>query len=114
MQSKGNIIKSALKCAFPYTIPIFAGFWFLGLTYGIYMNVSGFSFWYPMLMSLTIFGGQLGICCGQHASRPLCAGTGLSHDLDDPGAPPVLWHLYARQIQGNGMEETLPDFWYVR
>lgn len=21
--------------AFPYTIPIFAGFWFLGLTYGI-------------------------------------------------------------------------------
>ena len=25
----------------------------------IYMNVSGFSFWYPMLMSLTIFGGSL-------------------------------------------------------
>ncbi len=23
------------------------------------MNVSGFSFWYPMLMSLTIFGGSL-------------------------------------------------------
>ncbi len=55
MQSKGKIIKNALKCAFPYTIPIFAGFWFLGLTYGVYMNVSGFSFWYPMLMSLTIF-----------------------------------------------------------
>lgn len=33
----------ALKAAFPHTIPIFAGFWFLGLTYGIYMNVSGFS-----------------------------------------------------------------------
>ena len=59
MQGKGKIIKSALKCAFPYTVPIFAGFWFLGLTYGIYMNVSGFSFWYPMLMSLTIFGGSL-------------------------------------------------------
>ncbi|MCK9328632.1 MAG: AzlC family ABC transporter permease [Candidatus Cloacimonetes bacterium] len=49
----------ALKCAFPYTIPILAGFWFLGLTYGIYMNVSGFSFWYPMLMSLTIFAGSM-------------------------------------------------------
>ncbi|MDO4623114.1 MAG: AzlC family ABC transporter permease [Eubacteriales bacterium] len=49
----------ALKAAFPYTIPIFAGFWFLGLAYGIYMNVSGFSFLYPMLMSLTIFGGSL-------------------------------------------------------
>lgn len=49
----------ALKAAFPYTVPIFAGFWFLGVTYGIYMNVSGFSFIYPMLMSLTIFGGSL-------------------------------------------------------
>lgn len=49
----------ALKAAFPYTIPIFAGFWFLGLTYGIYMNVSGFSFVYPMLMSLTIFAGSM-------------------------------------------------------
>lgn len=49
----------ALKTAFPYTIPIFAGFWFLGLAYGIYMNVSGFSFVYPMLMSMTIFGGSL-------------------------------------------------------
>ena len=27
------------------------------MTYGIYMNASGFSFWYPMLMSLTIFAG---------------------------------------------------------
>ena len=51
--------RRALFCAFPYTIPIFAGFWFLGLTYGIYMNVSGFSFLYPMLMSLTIFAGSM-------------------------------------------------------
>lgn len=49
----------ALKAAFPYTLPIFAGFWFLGLTYGIYMNISGFSFWYPMLMSLVIFAGSV-------------------------------------------------------
>ena len=49
----------ALKAAFPYTIPIFAGFWFLGMAYGIYMNVSGFSFWYPLCMSLIIFGGSL-------------------------------------------------------
>ena len=49
----------ALKAAFPHTIPIFAGFWFLGLAYGIYMNVSGFSFIYPMFMSILIFGGSL-------------------------------------------------------
>lgn len=53
------MILKTLKKAFPYTIPIFAGFWFLGLAYGIYMNVSGFSFVYPMIMSLIIFGGSL-------------------------------------------------------
>ncbi len=52
-------LRNAFKAAFPQTIPIFAGFWFLGMTYGIYMNVSGFSFWYPMLMSLTIFAGSV-------------------------------------------------------
>lgn len=51
--------KKALKCAFPHTLPILAGFLFLGITYGIYMNVSGFSFWYPMLMSMTIFAGSM-------------------------------------------------------
>ena len=42
-----------------FLIPSLSGFLFLGLTYGIYMHVSGFSFWYPMLMSLTIYGGSL-------------------------------------------------------
>ena len=59
MQRKRDVLKKAFKAAFPHTIPIFAGFWFLGMTYGIYMNVSGFSFWYPMLMSLTIFAGSM-------------------------------------------------------
>lgn len=51
--------KKALRAAFPYTIPIFAGFWFLALAYGIYMNAAGFSFIYPTLMALLIFGGSL-------------------------------------------------------
>lgn len=58
MSTKSKYI-TALKAAFPYTIPIFAGFTFLGLTYGIYMNVSGFPFWYPMIMSITIFAGSM-------------------------------------------------------
>lgn len=56
---KKEVIKNSFKAAFPHTVPIFAGFWFLGLTYGIYMNVSGFNFWYPMLMSITIFAGSM-------------------------------------------------------
>lgn len=59
MHTDLKTIKKAFAAAFPNTIPIFAGFWFLGMTYGIYMNVSGFSFWYPMLMSLTIFAGSI-------------------------------------------------------
>ena len=49
----------ALKAAFPQTIPIFTGFWFLGMAYGIYMNASRFSFIYPLCMSLLIYGGSL-------------------------------------------------------
>lgn len=49
----------AFKTAFQYTLPIFAGFWFLGIAYGIYMKTSGFSFLYPMFMSFLIFGGSL-------------------------------------------------------
>ena len=59
MQNKRTILKKALFAAFPNTIPILAGFLFLGMTYGLYMNVSGFSFWYPCLMSLTIFAGSV-------------------------------------------------------
>ncbi|MGI6736926.1 MAG: AzlC family ABC transporter permease [Anaerovoracaceae bacterium] len=52
-------IRRAAAAAFPRTVPILAGFWFLGLAYGILMNVSGFSFVYPMCMAAVIFGGSL-------------------------------------------------------
>ncbi len=51
--------RAALGAAFPHTLPILAGFLFLGMSYGILMKVSGFSFVYPLVMSLTIFGGSL-------------------------------------------------------
>ncbi|AKG34355.1 azaleucine resistance protein AzlC [Paenibacillus durus] len=49
----------ALRTAFPATTPILAGFLFLGIAYGIYMNVSGFGAVYSILMSLTIFAGSM-------------------------------------------------------
>ncbi|MCI8388480.1 MAG: branched-chain amino acid transporter AzlC [Clostridiales bacterium] len=58
MKTQNKYIK-ALKAAFPATIPILTGFLFLGMTYGIYMNVSGFPFWYPMIMSVVIFAGSV-------------------------------------------------------
>ena len=51
--------RRALRAAFPHTIPILTGFLFLGTAYGIYMNVSGFPFWVPMLTSAFVYGGSL-------------------------------------------------------
>lgn len=56
---KKRELRKVARCAFPCTLPILAGFLFLGITYGIYMNVSGFSFWYPLFMSMTIFAGSV-------------------------------------------------------
>lgn len=57
--TNSSVYKKAFLTAFPRTIPVMAGFSFLGMAYGIYMNVSGFSFVYPMIMSIVIFGGSL-------------------------------------------------------
>ena len=48
----------AFQEAFPYTVPIFAGFWFVAFSYGIYMHSMGFGFLYPALMAAFIFGGS--------------------------------------------------------
>ena len=51
--------RRALAAAFPHTLPVLAGYLFLGLAFGILMNASGFPFWYPLLMSFAIYGGSL-------------------------------------------------------
>ena len=51
--------KKAFKAALPHTIPICIGFLFLGISYGFLMRSKGFSFLYPMLMSLFIFAGSM-------------------------------------------------------
>lgn len=56
---KGSRIRLAFRAAFPHTVPILAGFLFLGMAYGIYMQSAGFPFWYPTLSSATVFGGSL-------------------------------------------------------
>ena len=49
----------AFKAALPHTLPICVGFLFLGMSYGFLMRSKGFSFIYPMLMSLFIFAGSM-------------------------------------------------------
>lgn len=52
-------LQLAFRAAFPATIPILAGFLFLGIAYGIFMNISGFGAGYAFLMSLLIFAGSM-------------------------------------------------------
>ena len=47
----------ALKHAFPYTIPVLAGFSLLGLAYGLLMQINGYNFIWSTLTSLFVFAG---------------------------------------------------------
>ena len=55
---RGAVLRRTLRAAFPRTLPVLTGYLFLGATYGVYMNISGFPFWYPMLMSMVVFAGS--------------------------------------------------------
>lgn len=51
--------KSALKAAFPLTIPVMAGYLVLGFGFGIYLQSNGYHFGWALLMSLTIYAGSM-------------------------------------------------------
>ncbi len=50
---------AALRCCFPATIPVLAGYIFLGITYGILMTANGFPVWLPTLTALIIYTGSM-------------------------------------------------------
>ncbi len=54
-----NLRRKAFKAALPRTLPILVGFAFLGMSYGLLMRSKGFSFIYPMFMSMFIFAGSM-------------------------------------------------------
>ncbi|MCT1904987.1 AzlC family ABC transporter permease [Oceanobacillus sojae] len=67
---------STLKYAFPKTLPILAGFAFLGIAYGVYMHSLGFQPIYAILMSVLIFAGSMEFVAGSlllGAFNPLSA-----------------------------------------
>lgn len=48
----------ALKAAFPHTIPIFTGFIFIGIAYGVLMESKGYGFLWSLLFSMVVFAGS--------------------------------------------------------
>lgn len=63
----------ALKAAFPHTLPVMAGYLFLGLGFGILLESKGFSFPWAFFMSVIIYAGSM-----QYAAIDLlAAGAGI-------------------------------------
>lgn len=61
---------AALRYAFPKTVPVMAGYLFLGTAYGILMRINGFGFFWTLAMSLFVYAGSL-----QYVGVELLAGT---------------------------------------
>lgn len=87
---------STFKYAFPKTIPILAGFAFLGMYYGIYMNSLGFEPIYAISMSLFIFAGSMEFVAGSLLLRPLRTFECISFNTDDKRPSSVLRNCHAR------------------
>ena len=49
----------ALKAAFPKTIPVMTGYFFLGIAFGILLNAKGYGPGWALLMSLLIYAGSM-------------------------------------------------------
>lgn len=61
--------RTDLKRAFRDTLPVLAGYVFLGFAFGLLMISKGYPAWYPIAMSVLIYSGAL-----EYAAVPLVAG----------------------------------------
>ncbi len=67
---KKEKILHAARAAFPHTLPIFAGFLFVGFAFGIYIKSMGFPTYCPILMSIFIFAGSGQFVAGSFLLQP--------------------------------------------
>lgn len=51
--------RKALLAAFPYTLPVFMGYLFLGIAFGVLLADKGFSPLWALLMSVVIYAGSM-------------------------------------------------------
>lgn len=97
--------KLAFKRALPLTIPIFFGYIFLGMTYGIYMKSLGFPFYYSIIMSIIIYGG----------TAQFLAGGLLLSSFDPIGTAIVILLIHARHLfYGLSMLDKFKDLDYKK
>lgn len=54
-----NLNRTTIKHAFITSIPVMAGYIVLGMGFGILLSAKGYSYWWAMLMSITIYAGSM-------------------------------------------------------
>jgi len=59
MSKRKPELVQAFKAAFPHTLPILAGYFFLGVAFGVLMQSKGYNFIWAGLMSALVFGGSM-------------------------------------------------------
>lgn len=87
MTTRANL-RAALRAAFPHTLPILAGFLFLGISSGLLMRLSGLPFYFPLLSSVFIFAGSM-----EFVTTDLLGGA-----FDPIHAFALTWMINARHI----------------
>lgn len=78
--AKRQIVRAA-RAAFPFTLPMMAGFLFLSMAYSILMRSVGFGPWYPILMSVVIFAGAMQFVAVNLFTQPFAPLTALALTL---------------------------------
>lgn len=59
MNTKKHDLISALKYAFPFTVPVLVGYIFLGMAYGVLMKAKGLDTWLAVFLSLFAYCGSM-------------------------------------------------------
>jgi 4-azaleucine resistance transporter AzlC len=59
MKEETNTRLATLRYSFLSTLPVMAGYVVLGIGFGLLMYDKGYSFWWSVLMSITIYGGSM-------------------------------------------------------
>ncbi len=55
---KSTVLKSA-SCAFPYTLPVMAGYLFMGTAFGVLLSNIGYNPLWALFMSISIYAGSM-------------------------------------------------------
>ena len=59
MELKKSPSENAFKASLKITLPVLAGYVFLGFAFGLLMRTKGFPLWVPVIMSISIYSGAL-------------------------------------------------------